>query len=118
MVHVTLLPMRYLLVLVLVALAGAQQSGDKKQSDKDKNKDSEKEKPLFGQKVGLKSSKQSKESTSMAFNGVDPSGKVNDSVLAKTPTAAEVELAQKLAANRPKPAELVAFLKEGGLNAR
>lgn len=108
--------MRYLWVLALVAIATAQQSGDKKQSEKDKDK--EKEQPLFGRKVGYKSSKQTKESASLSFSGIDPSGKLDASVMAKTPTAAEVEAAQKLALVRPKPAELLAFLKEGGLNAK
>ena len=54
----------------------------------------------------------------MSFNGIDPSGKVDAKMMATTPTAANVDKAAKMAANRPSDAELQAFLKEGGLNAK
>jgi len=109
--------MRYLWVLVLAAMALAQQSGDKKAS-KESDKKAEEPAPLFKKKLGYKSSQGTKESATLSFNGIDPSGKVDAKMMATTPTATNVDKATKMAANRPSDAELQAFLKEGGLNSK
>jgi hypothetical protein len=74
--------------------------------------------PLFGGKLGIRSSESKKESATLGFNGIDPSGKVDAQMLATTPGAADRAKVQQLAAARPKPAELAAFLKEGGLKKK
>jgi hypothetical protein len=110
--------MRYLWVLVLAALAIAQQSGDDKKASKESDKKTEEPAPLFKNKLGYKSSQSTKESATLSFNGIDPSGKVDAKMMAASPTAASVDKAKKMAENRPADADLQAFLKEGGLNSK
>ena len=66
--------------------------------------------------MGIRSSQNTKESATLGFNGIDPSGKVNQKLLAANPTAADQEKVKNLSSQRPLPAELSAFLQEGGLN--
>jgi hypothetical protein len=112
----------------------------KKQDDKNKNKDTNKNtdarktpppnanqptnaqpndapKPLFGGQVNLKSSRQSKDTATLGFNGLDPNGQVQKGFLAAAPTAADVAKAQQLTRTSVNQAELTAFMQEGGLNA-
>ena len=108
---------------VAATLALAQQNAPKSADLKDKQKDKqakEEEQPsLFGnQKIGYKGSKQSKESTTLAYNGIDPSGKVSNSLLAASPTSASTEKAKQMAAKVPKREQLLAFVREGGLNSK
>lgn len=108
-------------ILALVALAAvAQQNSDKAATkDKEKNKASQtKSQPLFANRLGYKSSKTSKESTTLGFNGIDPSGKVDQQTLAKVPTADDQEKVSMMAANIPPPADLAAFLRAGGLKQK
>jgi len=74
--------------------------------------------PLFNGQLGVRSSQKSKESATMGFNGIDPSGKVERKMLAANPTAANVAQVQGMSALRPDPAVLSAFLKSGGLKAK
>jgi hypothetical protein len=101
-------------LLVLAAFALAQQSTDKKDTS-DQKQDSQ---PLFKKKLGVKSSSTTKESTTLGFNGIDPSGKVDQKMMATTPTAADQEKAKQMSANQPSAADLKAFLQQGGLNAK
>ena len=103
-------------VLALVGLALAQQSTEKKDTappPADQNST-----PLFQKKLDAKSSKTTKESTTLGFNGIDPSGKVDQKMLATTPTSADQEKVKKMAANQPSAADLKGFLNQGGLNAK
>jgi hypothetical protein len=43
---------------------------------------------------------------------------VDAKMMATAPTAASVDKAKKMAESRPAPADLQAFLKEGGLNSK
>jgi hypothetical protein len=112
--------------LALAGLALAQQSTRDKNSkapstqQKEEPASSQKQESqsLFKNKLGYRSSKGTKESTTLAFNGVDPSGKVDKEMLAKVPTAADTEKVKKMDANRPAAADLKAFLKEGGLKEK
>src|SRR6202790_3234386 len=74
--------------------------------------------PLFQKKLGVKSSKTTKESTTLGFNGIDPSGKVDQKMLATTPTGADQDKVKKMSANQHSGADLKAFLKDGGLNTK
>jgi hypothetical protein len=75
-------------------------------------------KPLFGGSLGIKSSDRSKESATLGFNGIDPNGKVDAKMLATTPGAADQAKVKALAAMRPAPEALDAFLKEGELRKK
>jgi hypothetical protein len=104
-------------VLVIAGLALAQQSSQKTDTPPpaDQKQDST---PLFQKKLDVKSSKTTKESTTLGFNGIDPSGKVDQKMLATAPTAADQDKVKKMSANQPSAADLQGFLKQGGLNAK
>jgi cytoskeletal protein RodZ len=75
-----------------------------------------KPKPLFGGSLNLKSSRQSKDATTLGFNGLDPNGQVAKSVLQANPTPQDTAQAQQIAANQVNPAQLDSFIKSGNLN--
>ncbi|HEV8290933.1 MAG TPA: hypothetical protein VGP94_03385, partial [Tepidisphaeraceae bacterium] len=75
-------------LLALASLAMAQQASEKKK-DAPPPEQKQDSTPLFQKKLGYKSSKTTKESTTLGFNGIDPSGKVDQKMLATTPTAAD-----------------------------
>jgi hypothetical protein len=83
--------------------AGNQPSGDKPT-------------PLFGGTIGLKSSRQTKDSATLGFNGVDPNGQVQKSFLSASTTSLDASRAQQLAQAKVAPADLVQFIQDGGLN--
>src|SRR5277367_6178222 len=74
--------------------------------------------PLFGGQVGTRSSKSTKESATLGFNGIDPSGKVEKRMLGASPSAKDVAQVRNMDAVHPTRAELVAFLKQGGLKSK
>ena len=104
-------------LLVLSCLALAQQGGEKKDAPPpaDQKQDSA---PLFKTKLGYKSSKTTKESTTLGFNGIDPSGKVDQKMLSTSPQTSDQEKVKNMSAKRPTAADLKSFLNEGGLNAK
>jgi hypothetical protein len=104
-------------LLALATLAMAQQASEKKDTPPPSEQKQEST-PLFKSKLGYKSSKTTKESTTLGFNGIDPSGKVDQKMLATTPGAADQQNMKKMADNRPSAADLKAFIDEGGLNAK
>ena len=103
------------LLLALAGLAAAQQTDEKKSPPPAKK---EEPAPLFGGKLGVRSSEKTKESATLGFNGIDPSGKVDQKMLAAAPGAAEQAKVGQMSANRPNDAALKAFLDEGGLRGR
>jgi hypothetical protein len=74
-----------------------------------------KPKPLFGGSLNLKSSRQSKDATTLGFNGLDPNGQVEKSLLQANPTAQDTAAAQQLAAYQVNAARLDSFIKSGNL---
>jgi hypothetical protein len=74
--------------------------------------------PLFGGKIGTRSSQKTKESATLGFNGIDPSGKVDQQMLATSATAEHQAKVKKMADLTPRPAEIDTFIKDGGLNKR
>jgi len=74
--------------------------------------------PLFGGQIGTRSSQSKKESATLGFNGIDPSGKVEKKMLGASPKAKDVEQVRNMDAMRPSRADLVAFLKQGGLKSK
>ena len=93
--------------------ATSQSKDQKKADDKGNQKGG-----LFQNRLGYRSSETSKESTTLGFNGIDPSGKVDKDMLAKVPTAADQEKVKLMAQNRPQANDLKAFLQQGGLKAK
>ncbi len=116
--------------LLIVCCSGLAQDAQQQKDSSQKKQDTTKEQkeapppkkeepaPLFGGKLGTHSSEKKKESATLGFNGIDPSGKVSDKVLATTPTADHQAKVKKMAELAPAPADLDAFVKEGGLNKR
>jgi len=72
--------------------------------------------PLFGGTIGLKSSRQTKDSATLGFNGVDPNGQVQKAMLSAAATPADAIKAQQVSQVTITPADLLQFLQDGGLN--
>ena len=104
-------------LLVLSGLSLAQQDSQKKDTPPPADQ-KEESAPLFKSKLGIKSSKSTKESTTLGFNGIDPSGKVDQKMMATSPGSKDQENVKKMSANRPTAAALKSFLQEGGLNSK
>jgi len=77
---------------------------------------SDKPTPLFGGAIGLKSSRQTKDSATLGFNGVNPDGTIQKAVLNAAATPSDIMSAQKVAQYTVSPGDLVQFLQDGGLN--
>jgi hypothetical protein len=114
-----------LLTLFASALVGfaQQQAKPASQDDKDKKQQdsaapSQDPKPLFGGKIPARSSQNTKESASLGFNGIDPSGKVGKKMLAANPKPADAEKVRDMDAKRPAPEQVAAFVKQGGLKSK
>jgi hypothetical protein len=102
---------------------------DDKQSEKDKDKvkskdkdkaqsdDSNAPKPLFQGNLGIKSSRQGKDSAALGFNGLDPEGHVTKEAMAKSPTKQDKFTAMSLVAYTPTQEELAKFMASGNLKA-
>lgn len=112
-------------VLVLAALAQGQQSTQTKQDPKGSQSGKRQDQPpqqepapLFGGQIGVRSSKSTKESATLGFNGIDPSGKVDKKMLAASPRPQDIERVRAMDAAHPTRTEVAAFLKEGGLKAK
>jgi hypothetical protein len=74
--------------------------------------------PLFGGQIGTRSSQNTKESATLGFNGIDPSGKVEKKMLAANPGPKDAEQVRNLDSMHPTKGELSAFLKQGGLKSK
>jgi hypothetical protein len=72
--------------------------------------------PLFGGTIGLKSSRQTKDSATLGFNGVDPNGQVQKAMLTAAATPVDAMKAQQVGQIAVPPADLAQFLQDGGLN--
>lgn len=104
--------------LALGQQANQQNSPPPQQDQNSSQQQQQSSSPLFKNKLGYKSSSTSKESTTLGFNGIDPSGKVDQKMLASNPSGADQEKVKAMSANQPQPTELKAFDQEGGLNSK
>ena len=105
--------------LFLVYLGFAQQQNPPAQNKNTQSSKQQKQSaPLFNGQLGTKSSGSTKESATLGFNGIDPNGKVDAKMLATEPTPADEAKVKALAGLRPSPAELTAFLTQGGLKKK
>jgi len=117
-----------MLLLAVAVFAGPQQTSqsnqDKEKQDKNlpppppPQQQQNQPAPLFGGQIGVKSSQKTKESASLGFNGIDPSGHVQQSMLATNATSTSTAEVKDMDAKRPTPVEVAAFIKEGGLKTR
>jgi hypothetical protein len=104
---------------LLVSLCVAQQQNPPaEEKSKEPSQEQKQPAPLFGGQLGVKSSSSTKESATLGFNGIDPSGKVEAKMLATHAGAADEAKARALAQLRPSQAALDAFLQEGGLKKK
>jgi hypothetical protein len=95
---------------------GLAQNGQQKDQPPPPKKDEPA--PLFGGRLGTRSSQKNKESATLGFNGIDPSGKVDQKMLAASATSEHEAKVKKMAEQSPGPADLQAFILEGGLKKR
>lgn len=97
--------------------APKDQSKQQPQQQQQQAKPSDKKQPapLFGGSLNLKSSQKSKDTATLGFNGLDPNGQVEKSVLASAPTDADQKKAEQVAAYKVDSSELQAFIAEGKL---
>jgi hypothetical protein len=129
-------PILQLLILLLVSTAlvigqSQKEQTEKSKQDQSKTKSEQKKEdakpaataqpasapaPLFEGKSTLKSSRQGKETGTAGFNGVNPDGAIQKTVLAATPTGDDQAHVIAMSASSLDPAELTAFEKEGNLN--
>jgi hypothetical protein len=98
--------------LAAASLVFAQQATEKKPQSSSTETTP---KPLFGGKLNLKSSKTTKESAPMAFNGIDPNGKVDAAMMATTPSDEDKKKVDGLDKARPKGEQVAKFVADGGL---
>jgi hypothetical protein len=76
----------------------------------------EKPAPLFGGSLNIKTSRQTKDTATLGFNGVDDNGQVQKTFLASTATGDDTVKVQKLTTYAVSTAELDEFIQQGGLN--
>jgi len=102
----------------VLAVTGAALAQDASQQQQNPPPKKDEPAPLFDGKLGTRSSQKNKESATLGFNGIDPSGKLDQKML-NTPATPETEAkVKKMAELAPGSADLDAFIKEGGLNKR
>lgn len=104
-------------ICLVLAVSGAALAQDAGQQQKDPPKKDEPA-PLFGGKLGTKSSQKTKESATLGFNGIDPSGKVDQQMLAASPTSDHQAKVKQMTAMAPTSADIDVFIREGGLTKR
>jgi hypothetical protein len=103
---------------VVCGLGLAQEAKQQKKDAPPPEKKKEEPASLFTGKLGTRSSQKTKESATFGFNGIDPSGKVDQAMLAKPAGTAEQNLVKKMAEAAPTTTDLDAFIKEGGLKKK
>ena len=99
-------------MLAATSFVFAQQSTEKKPQNPPADS---KPKPLFGGKLNLTGSQKTKETAPMAFNGIDPNGKVDAAMMATTPGAEDKKRVEDMDAARPKVEQVAKFVADGGL---
>jgi hypothetical protein len=107
---------------MVASIASPQQSNSNQQSPQQGNQQGNQQQsqpaPLFGGQIGTKSSTNTKESATLGFNGVDPSGKVEKKMLGANPSPKDVEAVNNMDSAHPSRTEQTAFVKQGGLKSK
>jgi hypothetical protein len=76
----------------------------------------DKPQPLFGGSLNLKSSRQSKDTATLGFNGLDPNGQVQKAALNSPAGAGDTVKAEQVAQYSVAQAEMSTFIEDGKLN--
>src|SRR4051812_9810868 len=100
-----------------------QTKADKdKSADQDKNKDKDKDKKTddsgFGGTITAKGSKQTKDTATLGFKGVDGNGYVDPDKLKEDPNGDDLRVAQLMTGVKTNPEEAKAFVDNGKLKSR
>ena len=96
--------------------ASSDNSAGKNAKSDDAAKNGDKPAPLFGGSLNVKSSRQTKDSATLGFNGVDDNGQVQKSFLSAAANGSDTSAVQKLANAPVNNTELEEFIQQGGLN--
>ena len=91
-------------------------AADKNAKPADTNSSDSKPAPLFGGTLNVKSSRQTKDTATLGFNGVDDNGQVQKSFLSASASGQDVSAVQRMAGTAVNPADLQEFIQQGGLN--
>ena len=116
---VALLASGSLLTLPVFSQGTRGKKDEQKKPDQPKTEEQKKQEqpaPLFEGKMGLKSSRQGKDSATLGFSGVGPNGEVEQAVLTATPTGTDLQKASEMGNRRVAPDALQLFILEGQLN--
>lgn len=127
----------WLIMFLAVALAGGvfaapqgnsdknkkQQTKTDKSADQDKNKDKDKDKSKtddsgFGGTITAKGSKQTKDTATLGFKGVDGNGYVDPDKLKEEPNGDDLRIAQLMTGVKTNPDEAKVFIDNGKLKSR
>src|SRR4051812_42772272 len=129
----------WLMIFLAAALAGGvlaspQGNSDKtkkqqtktdkdKSADQDKNKDKDQDKSKtddssFGGTITAKGSKQTKDTATLGFKGVDGNGYVDPDKLKEDPNGEDLRVAQLMTGVKTNPEEAKAFVDNGKLKSR
>jgi hypothetical protein len=118
--------------LAVGVLAAPQESSDKnkkqqsktekdKSADQEKNKDKDKSKTDdsgFGGTITAKGSKQTKDTATLGFKGVDGNGYVDPDKLKEDPTGEDLRVAQLMTGVKTNTDEAKVFIDNGKLKSR
>src|SRR3954471_18239953 len=94
---------------------GKDKSADQKKKDQDKTKTDD---SGFGGTITAKGSKQSKDTATLGFKGVDGNGYVDPDKLKEDPSGDELGVAQLMSGVKTNPEEAKAFVDNGKLKSR
>jgi len=131
--RLAMLSAAFAVALCLAGMAAVQQQQqqppqaqdqNKKKKDKDKDKANtakptaanDKPQPLFGGSLNLKSSRQSKDTATLGFNGLDPNGQVQKAALNSPAGPGDTLKAEEVARYHVESSDMSAFLQDGKLN--
>jgi hypothetical protein len=90
-------------------------SADQKKKDQDKTKTDD---SGFGGTITAKGSKQSKDTATLGFKGVDGNGYVDPDKLKEDPSGDDLRVAQLMSGVKTNPEEAKAFVDNGKLKSR
>jgi hypothetical protein len=97
--------------------SGAKDNPPKNSQPADGAKSNDKPAPLFGGSLNIKSSRQTKDSATLGFNGVDDNGKVQQAFLTAAPSGADAAAVSRMEAAPVADSDVTDFIAQGGLNS-
>jgi hypothetical protein len=105
---------RFIFLCAALAILPVFAQDKQKPSNKKQEQPAPKEPaPLFGGQIGIRSSQTKKESATLGFNGIDPSGKVESKMLAAGAGANDIERSETWTQRIPCGSNSPHFLRKG-----